>query len=348
MAYSLTWMPGVLREAGLNVVEIGGWQNRGHGNFSDVRGVLLHHTAGPASGNFPSQNVVVNGRPGLAGPLCNLGLGRDGTWFIVAAGAAYHAGSGYVGWCGRDNGNNHLIGVEAESTGRGDWTAAQHESYPRGVAALLDHVGLPADRALAHKEWAPGRKIDPAGWPGDMGGFRGSVDEWMTGDGMPSPEEIATAVWSHILAQPDKPENKQAAWVWLTFANVAAWKSADALTAPRQSEVILPDGKRSTVSEPPLNFLMHTDAAAFRTERLALAILQALGELDDVDTAALERVMAERMDAMEASLAARLSALVQSGIRSLSDEDVRAIALAAADEEDARERARLGSAPDTT
>ncbi|SDN33835.1 peptidoglycan recognition protein family protein [Allokutzneria albata] len=228
MAYSLTWMPGVLREAGLNVVEIGGWQNRGHGNFSGVRGVLLHHTAGPASGNFPSQNVVVNGRPGLAGPLCNLGLGRDGTWFIVAAGLAYHAGAGYVSWCGRDNGNNHLIGVEAESTGRGDWTSAQHESYPRGVAALLSHVGLGPERALAHKEWAPGRKIDPAGWPGDMGGFRGSVGEWMEG-GMPSPEEIATAVWSHILAQPDQPENKQAAWVWLTYANVAAWRSADAL-----------------------------------------------------------------------------------------------------------------------
>lgn len=226
MVYALTWMPAVLREAGLNVVEIGGWQDRGHGNFSDVRGVLLHHTAGPASGNFPSQNVVVHGRPGLAGPLCNLGLGRDGTWFIVAAGLAYHAGAGFVSWCGRDNGNNHLIGIEAESTGRGDWTAAQHESYPRGVAALLDHVGLGADRALAHKEWAPGRKPDPAGWPGDMGGFRGSVTEWMEGD-MPSAEEIAMAVWSHVLDSPQDPKSKHTAAMWLTYANIAAWKAAD-------------------------------------------------------------------------------------------------------------------------
>jgi hypothetical protein len=183
MAYDLTWMPGVLRAAGLNVVEIGGWQNRGHGNMSDIRGVLLHHTAGSASGNYPSQNVVVNGRTGLPGPLCNLGLARDGTWIVVAAGLAYHAGTGYVSWCGRDNGNNHLIGVEAESTGRGDWTPAQLDSYPRGVAALLRYLGLGRDRALAHKEWAPSRKIDPAGWPGDMARFRTDVGIYIANPG---------------------------------------------------------------------------------------------------------------------------------------------------------------------
>lgn len=180
-AYALTWMPDVLRKAGLRVEEVGDWRNHGHGNMSAIRGVLLHHTAGPATGNYPSQSVVTNGRPGLAGPLCNLGLARDGTWKVIAAGLGYHAGSGYVSWCGRDNGNNHLIGVEAESTGRGDWTSAQLESYPRGVAALLRHLGLGPERALAHKEWAPGRKIDPAGWPGDMKGFRESVAEWMAG-----------------------------------------------------------------------------------------------------------------------------------------------------------------------
>lgn len=180
-AYALTWMPDVLRAAGLRVTEISGWQNRGHGNVGDIRGVLLHHTAGPATGNFPSQNVIVDGRAGLPGPLANLGLARDGTWIVIAAGLAYHAGAGYVSWCGRNNGNNHLIGIEAESTGRGDWTAAQRTSYPRGVAALLRHLRLGSDRALAHKEWAPGRKIDPAGWPGDMAGFRADVAAWLIG-----------------------------------------------------------------------------------------------------------------------------------------------------------------------
>lgn len=179
MTYSLTWMADVLRDAGLAVREIGGWTTRGHGNIGDIRGVLLHHTAGPANGNYPSENVVVIGRPGLDGPLANLGLARDGTWLTIAAGVAWHAGTGYVSWCGRDNGNQHLIGVEAENTGTGQlWTPAQLEAYPRGVAALLAHLDLPATRALGHKEWTP-RKPDPANWPGDLPQFRTEVQWWM-------------------------------------------------------------------------------------------------------------------------------------------------------------------------
>ncbi|MCP3805365.1 N-acetylmuramoyl-L-alanine amidase [Allokutzneria sp. A3M-2-11 16] len=228
MAYSLTWMPDVLRAAGLHVIEVDGWQTRGRGAMGEIRGVLLHHTAGPRAGIFPSHNVLVNGRPGLAGPLCNLGLGRDGTWYVIAAGLAHHAGAGYVPWCGRDNGNHHLIGVEAESTGQGDWSGAQLESYPEGVAALLRHLRLGPDRALGHKEWATprGRKIDPAGWPGDLTGFRDDVADWMEGD-MPSPQEIATAVWSHILTDPQDEKSKHAAWVWLTYGNIAAHRAAD-------------------------------------------------------------------------------------------------------------------------
>lgn len=180
--YRLTWMPQVLRDAGLTVAELSGWQSRGHGDISDIRGILLHHTAGPVDGDFPSKGVITTGRTGLAGPLANLGLSRDGTWYTVAAGLAYHAGTGYVDWCGRDNGNQHLIGIEAESAGRGDWTPAQLEAYPRGVAALLRHLGLGVDRAIGHKEWTP-RKIDPAGWPGDMNGFRDTTARWLSDQG---------------------------------------------------------------------------------------------------------------------------------------------------------------------
>lgn len=122
----------------------------------------------------------------LAGPLANLGLARDGTWIVIATGQAWHAGTGYVWWCGRDNGNAHLIGVEAESVGtRDDWTGAQRVSYPRGVAALLAAFELPASRAIGHKEWAPARKIDPAFW--DMTSFRADVARWMTTPAPASP-----------------------------------------------------------------------------------------------------------------------------------------------------------------
>ena len=66
------------------------------------------------SGNNPSLEVCINGRPDLAGPLCNVMVGRDNTMFVVAAGRANHAGSG--GWRGR-SGNSTVYGIERENTG---------------------------------------------------------------------------------------------------------------------------------------------------------------------------------------------------------------------------------------
>lgn len=201
----LTWLADVLRQAGLSVTEIPGWRTRGHGEPADIRGVLLHHTAGPASGNYPSLGVVRDGRPGLEGPLANLGLGRDGTWIVIAAGVAWHAGAGRAAWCPTDQGNQHLIGVEAESTGvliggRADWTPQQLNAYPRGVAALLKHLGLPAARAIAHREWAPGRKVDPAGI--DMPAFRARTAALMT---VPTPSEDDVS-WTHDEGAPTIPD----------------------------------------------------------------------------------------------------------------------------------------------
>ncbi len=174
-----------LRAWGLTVYEEPGWRTRGSDSLRDIRGILLHHTAGPASGNDPSKRVVRDGRAGLSGPLAQLYLARDGTWVTIASGLANHAGLGGP-WVidkktivPQNMGNYHLLGVEAESTGYGDWTQAQLDAYPRGVAALLADFGLGSDRAVAHKEWAPSRKIDPAGWPGDMGGFRSTVNYQM-------------------------------------------------------------------------------------------------------------------------------------------------------------------------
>src|SRR5437667_755722 len=94
MAFSLTWLPEVLENAGLKVAEQPGWRMRGHGDVGPIRGVICHHTAGPKDGNMPSLGIVTNGRPDLARPLAQLCLGRDGTFFVVAAGKAFHAGPG--------------------------------------------------------------------------------------------------------------------------------------------------------------------------------------------------------------------------------------------------------------
>lgn len=165
MTYTLTWLPSVLRAFGLNVVEQPGWQTRGHGDVGKSLGVLCHHTAGAIKGNAPSLGIVTNGRPDLPGPLAQLVLGRDGTFYVVAAGLCYHAGAG--NWRGCKSGNKNLIGIEAENTGLANdnpWPAAQMAAYQKGIAAILLHIHAEPIWAVGHLEYAlpVGRKSDPS------------------------------------------------------------------------------------------------------------------------------------------------------------------------------------------
>lgn len=179
----LTDLADVVRTSGLTVVEVPGWRTRGHGSMKAVRGVVLHHTAGGATGDYPSLSVVRDGRAGLAGPLANLGLTRSGKVLVIAAGLAYHAGAGSGFGLPENGANAYMLGIEAESTGSvaGDWTAAQLDAYPRLAAALARGYGFDVGMVVAHKEWAPGRKVDPRGWPGDMAAFRSSVSAVLSG-----------------------------------------------------------------------------------------------------------------------------------------------------------------------
>lgn len=178
MVYALTWLPGVLRGAGLNVIEVPGWQTRGHGDMGKVAGILCHHTCGPLHGDLADLNVLVKGRPDLAGPLCNLGLGRSGTIWMIAAGRGYHAGAG--AWQGITDGNSRLIGIEAENTGesrgaRADtWPDVQMEAYAKACAAILLHIKARPIMVAGHKEYARpiGRKDDPSF---EMAAFRARI-----------------------------------------------------------------------------------------------------------------------------------------------------------------------------
>lgn len=284
----LTWMADVLRGAGLPVREIAGWKTRGHGALADPAplGVLAHHTAGPATGNYPSENVVVNGRTGLPGPLANLGLARDGTWIVVAAGQAWHAGRGSISWCPTDQGNSHLIGVEAESVGtRDDWTAQQRTNYPRGVAALLRHLRLPAERAIGHKEWAPGRKIDPAFW--DMNAFRGAVRTHLTSQ---------TGDWLAMATIDDLRK------VIREELGRTVWETTGVLPNRRG-----PGGAQAgAYADTLFGYMMSTDGAAYRIEQ-AVAKLAAQhgtgggGSLSDAD---VNRVAAAVLDLLAKRAAA--------------------------------------------
>lgn len=148
----------------------------GHGPMGDVLGVMLHHTATPASaaGDYPSLKVVTQGRRDLPGPLCNFGLGRSGAIYLVSEGRAYHAGPGY--WLGVTAGNTHFLGIEAENPGTGaPWPAVQLDAYRRLAASILHAIGRDTSWEIRHATWAhpPGRKIDTAGF--DMSRFDAAV-----------------------------------------------------------------------------------------------------------------------------------------------------------------------------
>lgn len=181
MEYSLSWLAEVLEAEGLKVAEVPGWKSRGLGEMGQVLGILCHHTAGPKSGNMPSLGLIRDGRPDLRGPLSQLGLGRDGTFYVIAAGRANHAGPGI--WQGASQGNLNFIGIEAENQGvPGDpWPAIQVDAYQRGVAAILRHLGLDESRCAGHKEYAlpKGRKVDPSF---DMAAFRVAVGKVLRGE----------------------------------------------------------------------------------------------------------------------------------------------------------------------
>lgn len=189
----LTDLADVARGAGLDVVEVDGWQTRGHGGLEAVDTVVCHHTAGPSvysnGADYPSLGVVTNGRPGLDGPLAQLGIGRSGRVYVIAAGVAYHAGrvheNAFDNW--------HSIGIEAENSGSEPWPEEQMRVYVRLVRALVDAYGIPLSRVLGHKEvcYPAGRKVDPSF---GMAEFRCRVG-LSEGDGdMVSAQEIADAI----------------------------------------------------------------------------------------------------------------------------------------------------------
>jgi peptidoglycan hydrolase-like protein with peptidoglycan-binding domain len=186
----LLWLPDTLRAAGLRVAMCDGWETRGGDPPGPMAGVMLHHTAGPKTGNMPSLGVIRDGRPDLKGPLSQLGLGRDGTYYVVASGKANHAGKGE--WNGIGNGNQRMIGIEAENTGylsgpKADpWPDVQMDAYLRGVAAILLHLGLSPASCCGHKEYATprGRKTDPTF---DLTRFRVDLSRHMGGAVAPKP-----------------------------------------------------------------------------------------------------------------------------------------------------------------
>ncbi|CAN3129401.1 N-acetylmuramoyl-L-alanine amidase [Mycobacterium sp. smrl_JER01] len=151
------WLPDVLRAEGIDVAEFPGWRERGHGDFKDIRGVMVHHTGSDSA----SAASIAFGRPDLAGPLSQLHIARGGTVTVVAAGVAWHAGVGMYPWLPVNMGNWHTIGIECANSGtsptaphRRNWPDAQYFALVASCAAINRRLGQTATRTIGHKEYA--------------------------------------------------------------------------------------------------------------------------------------------------------------------------------------------------
>jgi N-acetyl-anhydromuramyl-L-alanine amidase AmpD len=151
------WLADVLRAEGVNLVEYPGWRDRGHGDFKDIRGVMVHHTGSDTA----TAASIANGRPDLAGPLSQLHIARDGTVTVVAVGVAWHAGVGMYPWLPTNMGNWHLIGIECANSGtsptaphRQNWPDAQYFALVDSCAAINRRLAQNASRTIGHKEYA--------------------------------------------------------------------------------------------------------------------------------------------------------------------------------------------------
>ena len=165
-----------LRAHDVNYKLVKGWDSASidpYNGRSDFKGVLLHHTAGTNSLNY-----IVNTNPYAPVRACHFLVQRDGVVQVVSGVGAYHAGIGGAYKFSRlvtipkDQGNQHLYGIEIESmgttatigNGEGAINIEQVVSTALLTAALLNAMqstwkSLPVSRVIRHRDWTT-RKPD--------------------------------------------------------------------------------------------------------------------------------------------------------------------------------------------
>jgi hypothetical protein len=142
-----------------------------NGSMGTVVGCTRHHTGTPEefkpTEDYPSYNVVKEGRPGLENTLSAYGLGRWYGIYVFSEFICWHCGEWL--YAGITDGNGHFCGFEAEGTGR-IWTPFQQEFYPRLSASFLDFINEDIDMMPRHADGAMprGRKDDAKNLPANF------------------------------------------------------------------------------------------------------------------------------------------------------------------------------------
>lgn len=171
MATFLTWLADELRAAGLTVVEYQGWKTRARssGGFTGNRPwcVMWHHTASPPSWDGQRDASYIAEGDSVS-PIANIYIDRQGTVWVLAAGATNTNGKGQSmrfsrGTVPADQMNTHAVGMEMGNTGVGEaWPVAQTNAAFTASNAINARLGNQPTDVATHNAYAPTRKIDPA------------------------------------------------------------------------------------------------------------------------------------------------------------------------------------------
>ncbi len=170
MSLYLTELADWLRAAGLSVIEYPDWQvrARGSGGYSaNPLCVMWHHTASPASWDGEKDaGYIAEGDENS--PISNLYIQRDGTVWVIAAGATNTNGKGNSlsfsrGTVPMDSMNSYAVGIEMGNDGIGEiWPQAQIDAAFKASNTVNQHLGNTPEDISTHNYYAPTRKIDPA------------------------------------------------------------------------------------------------------------------------------------------------------------------------------------------
>lgn len=254
MSLYLTGLAQWLRAAGLAVIEYDGWQTRarGSGGYSAPAPlcVMWHHTASNPSSDG-QQDASYCAVQAEDAPLANLYIQRNGTVWVLAAGATNTNGKGKSlrfsrGTVPQDSMNSYAVGIEVANNGVGEqWPKAQVDAFFAVSNVVNKNVGNRPDDIATHWEYAPDRKIDPATAPAVQGSWRpagtNSSGSWnpdqvrqecnLRADNQPRPPEPV----------PDEDDDMEVVQVKVTGTNAAflgirskqTTSASDGTTAPR-------------------------------------------------------------------------------------------------------------------
>ena len=160
------WMAYEFRAAGLDVIEVAGWENRGRPASTgglDPRGLNIHHVGvrSSAANPAPGVAVLVDGRPDLRGPVAHFGVDYHGRVWVIAAGRANVNGrNGGVPGIPAGDGNSDLLGDEVFTDGRQPLPAGQREAVAITSAVTLRVLGRSTDSLWRHADTSTTGKWD--------------------------------------------------------------------------------------------------------------------------------------------------------------------------------------------